>query len=75
MKVLHGTWIPPYNGDQGNFFIWAETTLSSSIKRKGRPPKIQSHPFIASQSDLIDDLDFLYFKKNSAIRTKILPEN
>ncbi len=71
MKVLHGTWLPPYNGGQGSFFIWAETTLSTSIKRKGRPPTIKSHPFQASQNELSDDIKFIYFKDNSIFRTKI----
>ncbi|MFZ3168919.1 MAG: DEAD/DEAH box helicase [Candidatus Methanoperedens sp.] len=56
MIVLHGTWKPAASlGEQGDFFLWGESSSSAKLKRRGRPrARIEhSHPFQASKDDIL----------------------
>ncbi|KKM08771.1 hypothetical protein SY88_21915 [Clostridiales bacterium PH28_bin88] len=63
MVVIHGTWVAEdHEGIDGRFFVWGESLASSSLRGgRGRPSKqtsdtIPSHPFQASEQELIDAL-------------------
>jgi len=76
MMVLHGTWIPSEtikNG--GNFFLWAESSLSSPIKHRGRPSKIRTYPFQATDKDLFRILEFFDLKNNRKVSKKVYSDN
>ena len=56
MIVLHGTWKPAAAiQEQGNFFLWGESSTSPKVKRRGRPRAgtLRPHPFQASQDDIL----------------------
>ncbi|MCG7847819.1 MAG: SNF2 helicase-associated domain-containing protein, partial [ANME-2 cluster archaeon] len=76
MIALHGTWKPSETIDeQGDFFIWGESSTASTIKRKGRPPKLSAskprpHPFQAAHEDLKMVIELLEIINGSIINTK-----
>jgi SNF2 family DNA or RNA helicase len=76
MIALHGTWKPSETiDDQGDFFIWGESSTDSTIKRRGRPPKIsaskpRSHPFQVAHEDLKMVIELLEVINGSITSTK-----
>lgn len=75
MIILHGTWKPAASiVDQGQFFLWGEDS-SKPLKRRGRPPKINSgeartHNFQASDKDLLHIIESLDLKYGTGIDAK-----
>ena len=56
MIVLHGGWLPDTGEGTGTFFVWGEDSDASPLKRRGRPPKVEPHPFLASSERLLEAL-------------------
>ncbi|VVB94288.1 RNA polymerase-associated protein RapA [uncultured archaeon] len=70
MIVLHGTWKPAAAiQERGDFFLWGESSASPKVKRRGRPRAgvPRSHPFQASQGDILKIITALDFA-NSGIK-------
>ncbi len=69
MIILHGTWIPNLKSEEvsnnGNFFLWGESTESFKKRARGRPPKVLSHPFQASKWELSKIIDVLGIPKRN----------
>ncbi|MBW6517261.1 MAG: DEAD/DEAH box helicase [ANME-2 cluster archaeon] len=81
MIALHGTWKPSERIDTlGDFFIWGELSTASTIKRRGRPPKISAstprpHPFQAPNEDLNRVIAFLENGNDSIITNRTYQDN
>jgi len=76
MMVLHGTWIPSETiKDRGKFFLWGESSSSSLIKHRGRPPKIRTHPFQAAEKSLFRILEFFDLKNSRNVCKKANSDN
>ena len=72
MIVLHGTWNPSETMEnRGNFFLWGESSSSTPIMRKGRPPKIRDHPFQVNEKTLFKVIESLDLENSK----KMLPKN
>ncbi|MDF1558307.1 MAG: hypothetical protein P1P80_09065 [ANME-2 cluster archaeon] len=81
MIALHGTWKPSETIDKwGHFFIWGESSTDSTIKRRGRPPKISAstprpHPFQVTYEDLNRVIAFLENGNGSIIGNRPYQDN